>query len=64
MVLRTLPEELLEFNSDVIDSRRRDILEGMKTALDTLFPFFAQVRTSHSPSLFLSPARARLGHDG
>jgi len=43
ITLKTLPEEIIVFNADMIEQRRKDILEGMKLALDTVFPFFAQV---------------------
>eukprot|EP00698_Gefionella_okellyi_P025617 TRINITY_DN9443_c0_g1_i2.p1 TRINITY_DN9443_c0_g1~~TRINITY_DN9443_c0_g1_i2.p1 ORF type:complete len:1017 (-),score=242.53 TRINITY_DN9443_c0_g1_i2:19-3069(-) len=43
LTLRTLPEEILVYNTDLVDTRRRDILDGMRAALNTVFPFFCQV---------------------
>jgi hypothetical protein len=45
LTLRALPEEIVELTAVALEGRRRDILEGLNSALPALFAFFSQVHT-------------------
>lgn len=43
LILRTLPEEIMVYNTDLTELRKKNLTDGITAVLSTLFPFFYSV---------------------